>query len=78
MRRVRERVGGGFVVGVKLNSADFGKGGFGGGDVEEVVGMLEREGIDFLEISGGTCLIFFFFFGGGVGFSDTSNSPPLK
>lgn len=53
MRAVRTRVPAGFPVGVKLNSADFQRGGFGEDESIEVASMLEREGCDLLEISGG-------------------------
>jgi hypothetical protein len=48
------RVGREFTLAVKLNSADFQRGGFDEGDALEVVRLLEREGIDLLEISGGS------------------------
>lgn len=54
VRRVRAAVSSQFVVGLKLNSADFQRGGF---DEEESMALLEvldREPLDFVEISGGT------------------------
>ncbi|EPG73711.1 oxidoreductase, FAD/FMN dependent [Leptospira fainei serovar Hurstbridge str. BUT 6] len=42
-----------FCVGVKLNSADFQKGGFEESDAIKVIEMLNNTGIDLLEISGG-------------------------
>lgn len=42
-----------FTVAVKLNSGDFLRGGFDEEDALEVVRLLEDEGIDLLEISGG-------------------------
>lgn len=54
LREVRKEVGAGYPVSVKLNSADFQKGGFTEEDSLEVVKMLDREKIDLLEISGGT------------------------
>lgn len=42
------------VLAVKLNSADFQRGGFGEDESIEVVQALAEEGIDLLEISGGT------------------------
>ncbi len=54
IRAVRRRVGPGFPVGVKLNSADFQKGGFTLDECVRVAGWLGRESIDMLEISGGT------------------------
>ena len=43
-----------FPVAVKLNSADFQKGGFGFADSLQVAQWLQEAGIDLLEISGGT------------------------
>jgi len=54
IRAVREAVGAGFPVAVKLNSADFQKGGFDLDDSAQVAAWLAEEGIDLLEISGGT------------------------
>jgi 2,4-dienoyl-CoA reductase-like NADH-dependent reductase (Old Yellow Enzyme family) len=53
VRAVRAEVGAAFPIGVKLNSADFQRGGFGEDESSAVVVALEREGIDLLEISGG-------------------------
>ncbi|PWR22812.1 NADH:flavin oxidoreductase/NADH oxidase family protein [Zavarzinia aquatilis] len=54
VRAVRAAAGPGFGVGVKLNSADFMKGGFGDEEATTVARWLEAEGIDLLEVSGGT------------------------
>lgn len=54
VREVRAAVGEQFPVGVKLNSADFQKGGFTLEESREVARWLGDEGIDLLEISGGT------------------------
>lgn len=54
VRAVRESVGPEFPVGVKLNSADFQKGGFDFNDSLQVAQWLQQEGVDLLEISGGT------------------------
>jgi len=54
VRAVRAAVSPGFIVAVKLNSSDFQKGGFGHEDSVQVAVMLEAEGVDFIEISGGT------------------------
>ena len=51
---VRAAVGPGFPVSVKLNSADFQKGGFDFGDSLQVVKWLEAASVDLIEISGGT------------------------
>lgn len=50
---VRRAVGDGFPVSVKLNSADFQKGGFVFEDSMTVAGWLADAGVDFLELSGG-------------------------
>ena len=54
VRTVRESVGQGFPVAVKLNSADFQKGGFAFEDSLQVAQWLEAAGVDVIEISGGT------------------------
>lgn len=51
---VRKAVGPGFPVAVKLNSADFQKGGFAFEDSLQVAQWLEDAGVDLIEISGGT------------------------
>ncbi|MBB3696467.1 NADH:flavin oxidoreductase/NADH oxidase family protein [Flammeovirga yaeyamensis] len=53
-RKMREKVGKEFPIGIKLNSADFQKGGFSEEESIEVVKILSKEGIDLIEISGGT------------------------
>ena len=53
-RKIRARVGSGFPIGIKLNSADYQKGGFSEEESMEVVKILSNEGIDLIEISGGT------------------------
>jgi 2,4-dienoyl-CoA reductase-like NADH-dependent reductase (Old Yellow Enzyme family) len=54
LRAVRAAVGPDFPVGIKLNSADFQRGGFSEEESMAVVDRLAREGIDLVEISGGT------------------------
>ena len=54
IRAIRDRVNPEFIVGVKLNSADFQKGGFDIEDSEQVVDWLNAEAVDFVEISGGS------------------------
>ncbi len=54
VRAVRGAVGDAFPVSVKLNSADFQKGGFTNDDAAQVARWLQDEGVDLLEISGGT------------------------
>ncbi|GGA70121.1 NADH oxidoreductase [Arenimonas soli] len=53
VRAVRKAVGADFPVSVKLNSDDFRKGGFSHADCLGVVELLNGEGVDLLEISGG-------------------------
>jgi len=53
VRAVRSTVGSDFPVAVKLNSADFQKGGFSFADCLQVIELLNEEGLDLLEISGG-------------------------
>ena len=54
IRATRARVSPGFGVGVKLNSADFQKGGFEASDAVAVVQLLNDEAVDLVEISGGS------------------------
>ncbi len=54
LRAIRARVAPAFGLGVKLNSADFQKGGFDAADAVAVVRMLNTEGVDLVEISGGS------------------------
>jgi len=54
VRRIRTRVSPGFAVGIKLNSADFQRGGFTEDESRAVVAALAREGIDLIEVSGGS------------------------
>lgn len=53
-RAVREATGPEFGVGVKLNSADFQRGGFDEEASMEVAVALEEAGVDMIEISGGS------------------------
>ena len=53
VRAIRKRTGKAFGVAVKLNSADFQRGGFAVPDAKQVVKWLNPEGIDFVELSGG-------------------------
>ncbi len=52
-RAIRAKVGPEFPISIKLNSADFQKGGFSHKDCLGVVEMLNEVGVDLLEISGG-------------------------
>lgn len=54
IRRIREAVAPGFAVGIKLNSADFQRGGFSEEESRTVVEMIAAERIDLIEISGGS------------------------
>ena len=53
-REIRAQVGKSFPVGIKLNSADFQKGGFTEEESLDVIRALSEAGIDLIEISGGT------------------------
>lgn len=54
VKAVRAAVGRDFTLSVKLNGADFQKGGFGFDDCITVAGWLAELGVDCLELSGGT------------------------
>ncbi len=54
VRAVRAEVGPGFPVAVKLNSSDFQKGAFSHDESCRVAAWLVEDGVDLLEISGGT------------------------
>jgi len=54
VRAVKKKTGKGFGVAVKLNSADFQKGGYDENDALQVVKWLNKEGVDFVELSGGS------------------------
>lgn len=54
LKRVRSEVGRDFPIAVKLNSADFQKGGFAFEDSVRVAKWLEQANVDLIEISGGT------------------------
>lgn len=54
VRAVRGAIGPGRSLGLKLNSADFQRGGFSEEESMEVVSALSTEKVDLLEISGGT------------------------
>jgi 2,4-dienoyl-CoA reductase-like NADH-dependent reductase (Old Yellow Enzyme family) len=53
-RAIRKAVGKKYPIGIKLNSADFMKGGFTEEESMQVVQALANEGIDQIEISGGS------------------------
>ncbi|MEL6188767.1 MAG: NADH:flavin oxidoreductase/NADH oxidase family protein, partial [Myxococcota bacterium] len=52
-RAVRHAVGPDFPVSIKMNSADFQKGGFEGDEAQDLIAALSEEGIDLIEVSGG-------------------------
>lgn len=54
VRRIKALTGPEFGLAVKLNSADFQRGGFDTDDSVKVARWLDEIGIDFLEVSGGT------------------------
>lgn len=54
VRAVRRAVGADYPVALKLNSDDFRKGGFSHAECLQVVGWLNAEAVDLLEVSGGT------------------------
>jgi 2,4-dienoyl-CoA reductase-like NADH-dependent reductase (Old Yellow Enzyme family) len=54
IRAIREAVSPTFAVAVKLNSADFQRGGFDELDAARVIAMLEPLGVDLVELSGGS------------------------
>lgn len=54
VQEVRAAVGVKFAVAVKLNSADFQRGGFSPDDAKQVVTMLNSLGVDLIELSGGS------------------------
>lgn len=53
-KAMRLKVGENFPIGIKLNSADFGRGGFTHEEAVRVAKTLSDHGIDLIEISGGT------------------------
>ncbi|MFI9810276.1 NADH:flavin oxidoreductase/NADH oxidase family protein [Streptomyces sp. NPDC052301] len=54
VRAVRAAVSPTFAVAVKLNSADFQRGGFDADDARQVIAMLAPLGVDLVELSGGS------------------------
>ncbi len=54
VRRIRAEVSPGFGVAVKLNSADFQRGGFDAGDAGALIDLLAPLGVDLVELSGGS------------------------
>jgi 2,4-dienoyl-CoA reductase-like NADH-dependent reductase (Old Yellow Enzyme family) len=54
IRAIRLAVSSSFAVAVKLNSADFQRGGFDADEAGRVIAMLEPLGVDLVELSGGS------------------------
>ncbi|MET9327364.1 NADH:flavin oxidoreductase/NADH oxidase family protein [Tsukamurella sp. NPDC003166] len=54
VRAIRAQVSSVFAVAVKLNSADFQRGGFEADDARAVIAMLAPLGVDLVEVSGGS------------------------
>lgn len=54
VRGIRAVVSPTFAVAVKLNSADFQRGGFEARDAQRVIGLLATVGVDLVEVSGGS------------------------
>jgi 2,4-dienoyl-CoA reductase-like NADH-dependent reductase (Old Yellow Enzyme family) len=65
VRKIRHRVGNTFAVAVKLNASDFEDGGLTENDAVHVAAALQREGIDLLEVSGGSATHWLTLLGGG-------------
>lgn len=53
-RNMRQKVGKDFPLGIKINSADFQRGAFTEEESMQVIQMLDAEGMDLIEVSGGT------------------------
>lgn len=53
-KNIRSKVGAKFPVGIKINSADFQRGGFSAEESIEILKLLAAEGMDLIEISGGS------------------------
>ena len=53
-REIRRQVGSDYPIAIKINSTDFQRGGFSEEESLEVIRFLDNEGIDLIEISGGT------------------------
>jgi len=52
--QIRAKTSSNFAVGIKINSADFQKGGFSEEESIDVIHQLSEEGMDLIEVSGGT------------------------
>jgi len=54
LAKIRDEVGKDFPIGIKLNSADFQRGGFTEEESMRVLAMLQEDAVDLVEISGGS------------------------
>lgn len=54
VQRIRKRVPESFILGIKINSVEFQKGGFDAAECKELCAALEANRVDFVELSGGT------------------------
>lgn len=54
VQRIRKRVPQSFILGIKINSVEFQKGGFDAAECKELCAALEANRLDFVELSGGT------------------------
>ena len=54
VQRIRKRVPQSFILGIKINSVEFQKGGFDTAECKELCAALETNRLDFVELSGGT------------------------
>ena len=59
-REIRRQVGSDYPIAIKINSADFQRGGFTEEESMDVIRLLDAEGIDLIEISGGKIAGFIF------------------
>lgn len=53
-KNIRSKVGSDFPIGIKINSADFQRGAFTEEESLQVIKMLAEQGMDLIEVSGGT------------------------
>ena len=53
-KNMRSKVGADFPIGIKINSADFQRGAFSEEESLDVIKMLANQGMDMIEVSGGT------------------------
>jgi len=72
LREARQALGSDFPISVKLNSADFQRGGFAEEESLQVVRWLAEAGVDLLEISGGTYEHLAFFAMGQTGMKNST------